>query len=172
MKLAASHDVIAFGENAGQKPERIGHGFGTKNEPVTFRGDLSVFVNGFSLHAATCVKEHRPHQLKKLLQYILRPSLSNQRLEILPDDTILYCMKRRFSDGTTHIKFSTFEFLERLVALIPIPWVNLVRYNGVFAPASPLRRKVIKGSAKAEKKETSLLSWDLSFKNRQIESNC
>ena len=40
------------------------------------------------------------------------------------------------------------EFLERIAALIPIPYLNLIRYNGVFAPASPLRSKIVKTSKK------------------------
>jgi hypothetical protein len=35
------------------------------------------------------------------------------------------------------------DFLARLTALIPAPHVNMVRYHGVFAPASPLRWQVV-----------------------------
>lgn len=34
--------------------------------------------------------------------------------------------------------------IEKLVALIPRPRANLTRYHGVFAPASKLRRHVVK----------------------------
>ena len=162
IKLASSFDVIAFGENAGQKPRRlIGCGFGDEDERVSFRGELSAYVNGFSLHAATFVKQHRIHQLAQLLRYILRPPLSNERLEILSDGDIQYKMKRRFSDGSTHVVFSPEEFLERLVALIPIQYIHLVRYSGVFASASPLRSRVIKSSSKEkmETSQTSRIEW-------------
>jgi len=63
-----------------------------------------------------------------------------------------------FSDGTTHYQFTSQEFLERIAALIPIPFVNLVRYNGVFAPASPLRSRVIGKRKKGEENQKSSIS--------------
>ena len=35
------------------------------------------------------------------------------------------------------------EFLEKLAAIVPPPRAHLVKWGGVFAPNSPLRRKVI-----------------------------
>jgi hypothetical protein len=35
------------------------------------------------------------------------------------------------------------EFIEKLVALIPRPKIHLVRWSGVFAPNSPLRKAII-----------------------------
>ena len=42
------------------------------------------------------------------------------------------------------------DFLARLTALIPAPHVNMVRYHGAFAPASPLRRLVVPRLVEAE----------------------
>lgn len=44
-------------------------------------------------------------------------------------------LKRPFSDGTTHVKFTPEDFMARLAALVPRPRANLTRYHGVFAPA-------------------------------------
>ena len=48
-----------------------------------------------------------------------------------------------WSDGTTGITLSPFEFLEKLAALVPLPRVHLVRYAGCFAPHSALREAII-----------------------------
>jgi hypothetical protein len=37
-------------------------------------------------------------------------------------------------DGTTGIKLSPLELLEKLAALVPLPRVHLVRYGGCLAP--------------------------------------
>lgn len=69
-------------------------------------------------------------------------------------------MKRPWTDGTTHVLFSPQELIERLVALIPPPRANLVRYHGVLAPNAK-RRKSIVPKVK-EKRQGSMninMSW-------------
>jgi hypothetical protein len=41
-----------------------------------------------------------------------------------------------YSDETTHVIFEPFDFIGKLVALVPKPRVNLTRFHGVFAPNS------------------------------------
>ena len=41
-----------------------------------------------------------------------------------------------WSDGTTGIRLSPLELLEKLAALVPLPHVHLVRYGGCLAPHS------------------------------------
>src|SRR5262249_40392607 len=48
-----------------------------------------------------------------------------------------------WSDGTTGIRLSPVELLEKLAALVPLPHVHLVRSGGCLAPHSPLRGSVI-----------------------------
>ena len=122
--------------------------FRRRGESAVFNSYLCSSVNGFSLHAATSVKQHRFKDLKNMLQYVLRPGIANDRIDVLPSGDILYRLKKMFSDGTTHVHFAAQEFLERIAALVPIPYLNLIRYNGVFAPASPLRSKIVKTSKK------------------------
>ena len=55
---------------------------------------------------------------------------------------VLLALKRPFSDGTTHVKFTPEDFIARLAALVPRPRANLTRYHGVFAPAHPWRGQV------------------------------
>ena len=42
-------------------------------------------------------------------------------------------LKTPYSDGTTHLVLTYGEFIEKLVALIPPPRSQLVRWGGVFA---------------------------------------
>ncbi len=47
------------------------------------------------------------------------------------------------SDGTTGIKLSPLELLEKLAALVPLPRLHQVRYGGCLAPHSNLRAAII-----------------------------
>ena len=64
----------------------------------------------------------------------------------LTDGRLLYELKHRWRDGTTHIGFEPLEFLEKLAALVPPPRFNLVRYHGVLAPAARHRAEVVPSS--------------------------
>lgn len=61
----------------------------------------------------------------------------------MPDGNLLYRLKKAFSDGTTHVKFSPMELIEKLVALISRPHMHLVRYHGVLAPHASLRSRIV-----------------------------
>ena len=72
-----------------------------------------------------------------------RGPLSNERLEVLPDGKVKLKLKTPWHDGTSHLLLTPSEFLEKLAAIVPPPRAHLVKWGGVFAPNSPLRRKVI-----------------------------
>jgi hypothetical protein len=65
------------------------------------------------------------------------------RLEQDSNRELLYRFNRPWSDGTTGIKLSPLELLEKLAALVPLPRVHLVRYGGCLAPHSTLRAAII-----------------------------
>jgi hypothetical protein len=69
-----------------------------------------------------------------LARYELRPALSLERLSEAGDGTVLYEMKRRFSDGRQTLRFAPRELLLRLCALVPPRGFHMVRYHGIFAP--------------------------------------
>jgi hypothetical protein len=52
-------------------------------------------------------------------------------------------LKTPYRDRTTHIIFEPEDFVARLAALVPKPHAHLIRYHGVFAPASPDRARVV-----------------------------
>jgi hypothetical protein len=69
--------------------------------------------------------------------------VSLERLEQGVDGDLLYRFTRPWSDGTTGIKLSPLELLEKLAALVPLPRMHLVRYGGCLAPHSHLRAAII-----------------------------
>jgi Putative transposase len=69
--------------------------------------------------------------------------VSLERLEEDAKGDLVYHFTRPWSDGTTGIKLSPVELLEKLAALVPLPRVHLVRYAGCLAPHSTLRAAII-----------------------------
>jgi hypothetical protein len=78
-------------------------------------------VHGFSLHANTLVPAHRRDQLERLLRYTARGAVSLERLERDAHGDLRYTFTHPWSDGTTGIKLSPVELLEKLAALVPLP---------------------------------------------------
>ena len=52
-------------------------------------------------------------------------------------------LKTPWHDGTSHLLLSPHEFLEKLAAINPPPKSHLVRWGGVFAANSPLRKNIV-----------------------------
>jgi len=142
--LAASvQQRMAFGERAGQHVRRIGSGFGHEGEHPALTGPRCARVHGFSLHANTAIPAHRRDQLERLMRYTGRGAVSLERLEQDTHGDLLYPFTHPWSDGTTGIRLSPLELLEKLAALVPLPRVHLVRYAGCLAPHSTLRAAII-----------------------------
>jgi len=103
------------------------------------KSSLCAELDGFSLHANTCVAPRDRERLEALCRYAARPAVSGSRLAELPDGRIGYALKRRFADGTTAVVMTNAVLMERLCALVSPPRKHLVTYHGVLAPASGLR---------------------------------
>jgi hypothetical protein len=56
--------------------------------------------------------------------------VSLERLEEDATGELIYTFTRPWSDGTTGIKLSPLERLEKLAALVPLPRLHLVRDAG------------------------------------------
>ena len=91
---------------------------------------------GFSLHANTAINTHSRDRLGSLVEYLARGPLSNERLTIKPKGDVELTLKSRWRNDTTHLLFSTEEFLGNLIALIPPPRTHLVR-GGESSPHTP-----------------------------------
>jgi hypothetical protein len=142
--MAASvQQRIAWGERAGQHVRRIGSGFGYEGEAPRLTGPRCASINGFSLHANTAIPAHRRDQLEQLIRYTARGAVSLERLQADANGDLVYTFTHPWSDGTTGIRLSPLELLEKLAALVPLPHVHLVRYGGCLAPHSHLRAAIL-----------------------------
>src|SRR5262245_49130701 len=89
------------------------------------------------------VPAHRRDQLERLIRYTARGAVSLERLTQDAHGDLVYTFTHPWSDGTTGIRLSPVELLEKLVALVPLPRVHLVRYGGCLASHSHLRGAII-----------------------------
>ncbi|MFN7965081.1 MAG: transposase [Acidobacteriota bacterium] len=95
------------------------------------------------LHAGVALVARDRQRLERLCRYVARTAIAASRLSALDDGRLLYRLKKRWRDGTTHIVFEPVEFIAKLAALIPAPRVHLVRYHGVLAPGAPGRGRIV-----------------------------
>lgn len=99
---------------------------------------------GFNLHASEAVLAHDRPGLERILRYMGRPPLSAYRLKMAPDgNNLVLTLKTPWRDGTSRILLTPFELLERLVALIPPPRKNQIRYHGFLGPNAKARSELI-----------------------------
>jgi putative transposase len=93
----------------------------------------------------------------------LSGAVSLERLEQDANGDLVYTFTHPWSDGTTGIRLSPMELLEKLAALVPLPRVHLVRYGGCLAPHSHLRGAIIptprQQGVDTEATDTGSLCW-------------
>ena len=133
---------IATGPQAGQRVSRGGDRLDPE-EIESMSSERCVQFQGFSLHANIAVPDRDRSRLERLICYMARGPIATERLERQPDGRIVYAFKHPWRDGTSRVVFSPMEFLEKLVALVPKPRANTVRYHGVLGPAAKWRPEVI-----------------------------
>jgi hypothetical protein len=139
---ASVRSRIAMGDRAGLGVLRIGQ-LVDPEEAAFVTGRRCAGIDGVSLHANVAVPKGDRRRLEKLCRYIARPPVSTERLSRLNDGRLLYRLKRKWRDGTTHVVFQPLELLEKLAAIVPPPRIHMVRYHGVFAPRAAGRRQVV-----------------------------
>ena len=120
------------------------------------RAMASGHLGGFDLHANTSVRAKNRPKLERLCRYLLRPPVAEDRLSLAPDGSVLVRLKTPWRDGTSHIALQPLELLEKLAALIPRPYVNLIVYHGVLAPNARWRGEVVRfGRAKLQREPST-----------------
>ena len=132
MAAAAVQGTTAMGARAGVRTRRCGEAL--DHTGVNPLPRCHARQDGFDLEAGVRVGADQRARLERLVRYVLRPPVADERLRILDDGDVLLALERRWSDGTTHLRFSPLELLERLAVLIPRPRVNLVLYYGILGP--------------------------------------
>ena len=138
---ASGQGRVARGPRAGQTLRRRG---GPSEEPADWAlGACHARQDGFDLHAGVRIPAGHRDTLERICKYALRPPVAADRLRLTTDGQVLLELKRRWSDGTTHLVFDPLELLERLAAIIPRPRINLVLYYGVLGARSAWRAKIV-----------------------------
>src|SRR5512136_1928081 len=100
-------------------------------------------VLGFSLHANVFIPAKARLQLENLCRYVARPAVATERLSVFPDGRVLYRLRHKWRNGATQIAFEPLDLIAKLAALVPPPGFNLVRYQGIFSPASRWRSSIV-----------------------------
>ena len=140
---SVSHQ-IAFGERAGQPVRRLKSqaSLWPSETRYEIKSDGCVSLGGYSVHAATAVKAHERERLEKLVRYMSRPALADERISIISENEIQLRLKTPWKYCTHSLMLSPSELIEKLVALVPQPRFHLTRYYGVLAPGSKDRDKL------------------------------
>jgi hypothetical protein len=133
-----------------QKPKKIGKVFDPPFKEFT--GTRCFYDDGFSLHANVKILGHLRSALEGLCRYVLRGPLAKDRISYDGAEKVSLQLKKPYSDGTTHLEFTPEQFIKRVIALIPPPRQNLIRYIGVFG-ARHKKRAIITGMAKPKKEK-------------------
>jgi hypothetical protein len=120
---------------------------------IEFKGTRCSYLDGFSLHANVKILSHQRSELERLCRYILRGPIANDRISYDPYTGVRLKLKSPYTDGTTHLQFTPDQFIKRIIALIPPPRQNLIRYVGVFG-ARHKKREVITSMAQPKKVKT------------------
>ena len=141
LAAASVRGVRALGPRAGRPVRRWGDAIDLPDPPAF--GRWHARRDGFDVHAGILVPAGARERLERLCRYTLRPPLGQDRLQRMPDGHVVLELRRRWTDGTTHLIFEPVELLERLAALIPRPRINLVLYHGVLAPRAAWRAHVV-----------------------------
>ena len=131
LQAAACTNRIALGPRAGQKVLSLRNVAGRDKKATT---GLCADAHGFSLHAGVRCGTHQRKALERLCRYITRPAIANERLKEDAAGNVVLQLKSPWRDGTTHLRMTPLEFMQRLAALVPRPRLHLTRFHGVLAP--------------------------------------
>ena len=148
---ASVQSRIGIGERAGQRVRRIGEDVSLGQAYLV--STRCALCDGFSLHANVQIQANERAALEKLLRYTGRSPIALERMSEREDGKILYRLKTTFSDGTTHVLFDPVELVEKVVALVPPPRANLLRYSGILASNSKIRSQIVPAPPKKNREE-------------------
>ena len=130
---------VAMGERAGQKVFTL-QTVPARSEEEPRKGVAECA--GFSLHAGTSVDAEQTGKLERLVRYVSRPAIAEERLALTERGDVRLKLKTAYRDGTTHVILEPLDFVARLAALVPPPRMHQTRYHGVFAPHHALRAAI------------------------------
>lgn len=103
-------------------------------------------VNGayaFHLFVGNAIEVEERPQLQQLVDYILAPPFLDKQLSVNGRGNLVLRLKRPRHDKSPEVELEPNEALDRLAELVPRPNANTVRYYGIYAPRSELRKQAI-----------------------------
>jgi len=100
-------------------------------------------VRGYNLHAQTRVSAQDEAARLRLLRYVLRPAIAQDRLHF-DDGLVTFTMKRVFSDGSRVLRFTPQAFIRRVAMLIPPPRQHEITYVGLLAANAKHRKDIVR----------------------------
>ena len=104
---------VATGSRSGQRVLRMGDRIDAGDLPV-LQGERCATVGGVSVHANVAVPARDRRRLERLCRYGARPAIATERASRLEDGRVLYRLKHRWRDGTTHVVFTPQELVEKI----------------------------------------------------------
>src|SRR5437867_13177460 len=111
--------------------------------PEVLAGPRCASVSGVNVHANVSVAARDRMGLERLCRYAGRPPVAIERLSLLPDGRLLYRLKRRWRNGTTHVIFEPLELIEKFPALGQFRVIREIRgrvsESSIRTPHSALR---------------------------------
>jgi len=143
---AAAAGVAVSGERAGQPLLRLvagGHAQPERSSDSAASSEPVAEALGVNLYAKQQVDGCDRQQLERLCRYVMRPPLSQERLQWRPDGRLELTLKNVRKDGTSALVLEPEDLLVRLCACIPPPWFNMTRYFGVLSSHSRYRARVV-----------------------------
>jgi hypothetical protein len=141
LAAASVQGRLALWPRAGREVRRCGN---LPDEPPLplVRGPCHAADGGFDLDAGVVVPARDRAHLERVCRYALRPPVAHDRIRLTSEGDVLLELRRRWRDGTTHLRFHPLELLERLASLTPRPRINLVLYYGVLAAHAAWRPRL------------------------------
>jgi len=112
---ASVRQRVATGPRRGQRVERLGDRIDVEDVAIS-QGTRCSSVAGVNLHANVCVPANDRRRLERLCRYVARPPIATERLEQRSDGRLLYRLKHRWRDGTTHMVFTPMELMEKVAS--------------------------------------------------------
>ncbi len=141
LAAASVQGTVAWGPRRGARLHRLGDAA----EPVetSSPGRWHARANGCDLHAGVVVPAGQRDRLERVVRYVLRPPVAQERLKVTGEGQVRLELRHPWRDGTTALVFDPVEFLGRLAVLVPRPRINLLLYHGVLGARSAWRAEVV-----------------------------
>ena len=139
LQAASAAGRAALGRRAGRRAHRIR----TVAGRVVRLPPRCAALDDYNVHAGVVVGGHDEEAVERLCRYVCRPALAKSRIEEAPGGGVVLRFKRPWSDGTTGLRLTDLELVQRLAALVPPPHANMVFYHGVFGPSAAWRDQVV-----------------------------